>query len=85
MPGRGGPGTAGSSAGLSGLLHAGCLPEHAGLLPLPLEQGKEGPDSLFCTRILPVPNADLGPLKTRTWENGPVLILNLTCSMALGK
>lgn len=85
MPGRGSPGTAGSSAGLPGLLHAGRLPEHAGLLPLPQQQGKEGPASLSCTHILPIPRADVGLLKTRTWENGPVLTLNLTHYMTLGK
>lgn len=57
LPSGGGPSTAGSSDGLPGLLHAGCLPEHAGLLPLPPEQGKEGPTSPSCTHVLSI----LGP------------------------
>lgn len=57
MPGRGRPGTAGSTTGLPGLLHASHLSGHAGLLPLPLEQGKEGPTWLSSTQVLPI----LGP------------------------
>lgn len=54
MPGGGSPRAAGSGAGLSDVLHAGRLPEHAGLLSLPPDQGEEGPTSLFYTRVLPI-------------------------------
>lgn len=47
MPGGGGPGTEDGSAGLPDLLHAGGLPEYAGCLPLPREQGKAVPP-FFC-------------------------------------
>lgn len=43
MPGGRGPGTEDGSAGMPGLLHAGGLPEYAGGLPLPREQGKKAP------------------------------------------
>lgn len=45
VPGGGSSGAAGRGPGLPGLLHAGRLPEHAGLLPLPPKQGKQGPTS----------------------------------------
>ena len=56
MPGRGSPHTEGSGAGLSDVLYAGRLPEHAGLLSLPPEQGKQGPTPLFSAHVLPIVN-----------------------------
>lgn len=56
VPGGGSPHTEGSGAGLSDVLHAGRLPEHAGLLSLPPEQGKQGPTSPFSAHILPIVN-----------------------------
>ena len=41
VPGRGSPHTEGSGAGLSDVLYAGRLPEHAGLLSLPPGCGQE--------------------------------------------
>ncbi|XP_063210350.1 probable G-protein coupled receptor 179 isoform X2 [Chroicocephalus ridibundus] len=42
LPHPGGPGAAGGRPLLPGLLHAGRLPQHAGLLPLPTEQEDPG-------------------------------------------
>lgn len=47
LPDPGGPGAAGGHPVLPGLLHAGRVPQHAGLLPLPQEQGKR---HLGCAR-----------------------------------
>lgn len=63
MPGGGGPGTEDGSAGLPDLLHAGGLPEYAGCLPLPREQGKAGP-----TFLLRTPNR-LNQ-RAKSWEKG---------------
>lgn len=43
LPDPGGPGAAGGRAVLPGRLHAGRVPQHARLLPLPTEQGKVSP------------------------------------------
>lgn len=60
VPGGGGPGTEDGSAGMPGLLHVGCLPEYAGRLPLPREQGKKAPHlSLLCTHIHPISRSEL--------------------------
>lgn len=62
LPHPGGPGTAGGRPLLPGLLHAGRLPQHARLLPLPPQQGKASPGHppppvTPCPAPLPPPNS----------------------------
>lgn len=72
MPGGGGPSTEDGSAGLPGLLHAGCLPEYAGRLPLPQEQGKKAPylSSMYTSNPSQIKRQVLG-------EWVPILLLHL--------
>ncbi|RLV62980.1 hypothetical protein DV515_00018743 [Chloebia gouldiae] len=57
LPDPGGRGAAGSGAVVPGLLHAGHLPQHARVLPLPTEQGKVSPcpPALLSPQTLPRP------------------------------